>query len=161
MSNLLLLCWHECQACCISRLLEAQARLRWNSMVTVIIVLVTGYIRGGDAAFMGLDKKTGWRGGRRLLRELGHGVYLLWMLLNFAFVWAVGVSRFTDNKHNISDIEGGWLLGFAFALIYAARSTCLHKYVIMHGVRGIDELQRASQSVSGLPPATGRAVPAL
>ncbi|KAL3141624.1 hypothetical protein ABBQ32_004861 [Trebouxia sp. C0010 RCD-2024] len=127
----------------------------------IVYLIWAGYIRGGDAAFMGLDKRTGWRGGHRLLRELGHGVYLLWILLNFTFVWAVGVSRFTDNKHNISDIEGGWLLGFAFALIYATRSACLHKYVIMHGVRGIDELQRASQSVSGLPPAARSAVPAL
>ena len=104
-----------------------------------------GYIRGGDAAFMGLDKKTGWRGGRRYLRELGHGLYLMWMLLNFTFVWAVGVSRFTDNKHNISDILGGWLLGFAFALIYATRSTCLHKYVVMHNVQEIDTLSRPQE----------------
>ncbi|KAL0034590.1 hypothetical protein WJX79_009385 [Trebouxia sp. C0005] len=69
----------------------------------IIYLIWAGYIRGGDAAFMGLDKKTGWRGGRRYLRELGHGLYLMWMLLNFTFVWAVGVSRFTDNKHNISD----------------------------------------------------------
>ena len=118
-----------------------------------------GYIRGGDAAFMGLDKKTGWRGGRRLLRELGHGIYLMWMLLNFTFVWAVGVSRFTDNKHNISDIEGGWLLGFAFAIIYAARGTCLHKYVIMHDVRAIDRLQRASKAVAGHTPSVASPSP--
>ena len=91
---------------------------------------------------MGLDKKTGWRGGRRYLRELGHGLYLMWMLLNFTFMWAVGVSRFTDNKHNISDILGGWILGFAFAMIYATRSTCLHKYVVMHNVHEIDALTR-------------------
>lgn len=118
-----------------------------------------GYIRGGDAAFMGLDKKTGWRGGHRLLRELGHGVYLMWMLLNFTFVWAVGVSRFTDNKHNISDIEGGWLLGFIFAIIYAARGTCLHKYVIMHDVRAIDKLQRASKPVAGQSPSVASPSP--
>ena len=89
---------------------------------------------------MGLDKKTGWRGGRRYLRELGHGLYLMWMLLNFTFTWAVGVSRFTDNKHNISDILGGWMLGLAFAVIYATRSTSLHKYVVMHNVHEIDAL---------------------
>lgn len=129
--------------------------------LAVTVVAVVGYIRGGDAAFMGLDKKTGWRGGRRLLRELGHGMYLMWMLLNFTFVWAVGVSRFTDNKHNISDIEGGWLLGFAFAIIYAARGTCLHKYVIMHDVRTIDKLQRADKSMSGQPASAASGVQAL
>lgn len=111
----------------------------------ICYLIWAGYIRGGDAAFMGLDKKTGWRGGRRYLRELGHGLYLMWMLLNFTFVWAVGVSRFTDNKHNISDILGGWLLGFAFALIYATRSTCLHKYVVMHNVQEIDTLSRPQE----------------
>ena len=98
---------------------------------------------------MGLDKRTGWRGGRRLLRELGHGTYLMWMLLNFVFTWAVGVSRFTDNKHNISDILGGWFLGFAFAVIYAVRSTCLHKYVVMHNVHEIEDLQRSTATRPG------------
>ncbi|KAL3150399.1 hypothetical protein ABBQ32_000237 [Trebouxia sp. C0010 RCD-2024] len=106
----------------------------------ICYLIWAGYIRGGDAAFMGLDKRTGWRGGRRYLRELGHGLYLMWMLLNFTFMWAVGVSRFTDNKHNISDILGGWLLGLAFAMIYATRSTCLHKYAVIHNVHEIDAL---------------------
>ncbi len=106
-------------------------------------------MRGGDAAFMGLDMKTGWRGGCRVLRELGHGLYLLWILLNFVFVWAVGISRFTDNKHNVSDIVGGWMLGFALALIFATRSTCLHKYVVMHSVPQIDQLQGADAATQG------------
>lgn len=97
---------------------------------------------------MGLDKKTGWRGGRRWLRELGHGLYLMWMLLNFTFVWAVGISRFTDNKHGISDVLGGWLLGFAIALIYATRGSCLHKYIVMHDVHDVNELQHASQAAA-------------
>lgn len=93
---------------------------------------------------MGLDKKTGWRGGRRYLREMGHGLYLMWILLNFTFVWAVGVSRFTDNKHNISDVLGGWILGFVFAMVYATRSTCLHKYVVIHNVHEIEKFTRPS-----------------
>ena len=105
-----------------------------------VLIAPAGYIRGGDAAFMGLDKRTGWRGGRRYLRELGHGLYLMWMLLNFTFMWAVGVSRFTDNKHNISDILGGWILGLGFAMIYATRSTCLHKYAVIHNVHEIEAL---------------------
>lgn len=108
---------------------------------------------------MGLDKKTGWRGGHRLLREIGHGLYLLWMLLNFVFVWAVGVSRFTDNKHNISDIEGGWILGFAIALIYATRSACLHKYVLMHDVYEINQQQQAATGAQCAPSAIVEAGP--
>lgn len=100
---------------------------------------------------MGLDKKTGWRGGNRLLRELGHGLYLMWMLLNFTFMWAVGVSRFNDNKHNISDILGGWLLGIGFAVMYATRSSCLHKYAVMHNVRNINELQQAQKAAAADP----------
>ena len=48
---------------------------------------------------------TGWRGGHRLLRELGHGTYLFWILLQLAFTWGVGVSRFNDNKHHPSDVR--------------------------------------------------------
>ena len=125
--------------CCTGVSTQA-AHLVCPGLKLIILKVPAGYIRGGDAAFMGLDKKTGWRGGRRYLRELGHGLYLMWMLLNFTFTWAVGVSRFTDNKHNISDILGGWILGFAFAVIYATRSTSLHKYVVMHNVHEIDAL---------------------
>ena len=82
------------------------------------------------------------------MRELGHGLYLMWIMLNFTFVWAVGVSRFTDNKHNISDILGGWMMGFAFALVYASRSTCLHKYVVMHGVVEVEECAQFASTKS-------------
>ena len=32
-------------------------------------------------------------------------------MLQFGFFWAVGVTRFTDNKHNISDIVSGLVPG--------------------------------------------------
>ena len=60
----------------------------------------------------------------------------MWILLNFTFVWAVGVSRFTDNKHSISDVLGGWIMDFAFRL-----SICItqRKYVVMHNMHEIDD----------------------
>lgn len=39
-----------------------------------------------------------------------------------------------DNKHNISDILGGWFLGTAIALIYALRAVSIHKYVLLDHV---------------------------
>ena len=54
---------------------------------------------------MGLQCQTGWRGKHRALRELGHGAYLFWILLQLAFTWGVGVSRFIDNKHHPSDVR--------------------------------------------------------
>ena len=42
-----------------------------------------------------------------MFRELGHGTYLFWILLQLAFTWGVGVSRFNDNKHHPSDVSLG------------------------------------------------------
>ena len=71
----------------------------------IVYLLWAGYLRAEGASFMGLRRQTGWRGGRRFFREIGHGFYLLWILMQFAFVWAVGVSRYADNKHHVSDVR--------------------------------------------------------
>lgn len=54
--------------------------------------------------------------------------------MQFGFFWSVGVSRFIDNKHHISDVLGGWFLATAVALMYAIRATALHKYVALDNV---------------------------
>lgn len=55
-------------------------------------------------------------------------------MLQFGFFWAVGVTRFTDNKHNISDIVSGWFLGTCVGLIYSLRAVSIHKYVALDAV---------------------------
>jgi membrane-associated phospholipid phosphatase len=106
-----------------------------SSAVTMVYSIVynlwSGYFRCHDASFMGLNRATGWRGGHRFLREFGHGAYLVWNLAQFGFFWAVGVTRFTDNKHNISDVIGGWYLGTVVAVIYSLRAVAIHKYVAL------------------------------
>ena len=47
---------------------------------SVVYCMWSGYFRGGEAGFMG-DRITGRRAGHRLWQELGHIVYLLWILL--------------------------------------------------------------------------------
>lgn len=63
----------------------------------------------------------------RVLREMGHGFYIFWIMLNFGWIWTVGITRFTDYKHHMSDVLGGWFLGTAFGLIYCVRAAALHK----------------------------------
>ena len=63
----------------------------------------------------------------RALREMGHGFYIFWIMLNFGWIWTVGITRFTDYKHHMSDVLGGWFLGTAFGLIYCTRAAALHK----------------------------------
>lgn len=53
------------------------------------------------------------------------------MSLQLGFFWAVGVTRFTDNKHNVSDIVAGWFLGTCVGVIYSIRAVSLHKYVAL------------------------------
>jgi len=106
-----------------------------SSSVTMIYSIVynlwSGYFRCNDASFMGFNRAAGWRGGRRFLREFGHGAYLVWNLAQFFFFWAVGVTRFTDNKHNISDVIGGWYLGTVVGIIYSLRAVVIHKYLAL------------------------------
>ncbi|KAK9818365.1 hypothetical protein WJX72_011349 [[Myrmecia] bisecta] len=105
----------------------------------IIYLIWAGYFRGGDAAFLGLDKKsgvvTGFRGRHRIWRELGHGVYLMWILLHFAFIWGVGLSRYNDNKHTLIQVFGGWFLGVFIACISATRACALHKYIFIHDLQ--------------------------
>ena len=58
---------------------------------------------------------------------MGHGFYIFWIMLNFGWIWTVGITRFTDYKHHMSDVLGGWFLGTAFGLIYCVRAAALHK----------------------------------
>ena len=90
---------------CLPFCLEARSCCSPKERVQVVYLLWAGYFRAGDSSFMGLQRQTGWRGGHRLLRELGHGTYLFWILLQLAFTWGVGVSRFNDNKHHPSDVR--------------------------------------------------------
>ncbi|KAK9810660.1 hypothetical protein WJX73_008067 [Symbiochloris irregularis] len=117
----------------------------------IVFLLWAGYMRADGASFMGLRRQTGWRGGHRFLREIGHGFYLFWILVQAAFVWAVGVSRFADNKHQVSDVVGGWLLGTCFALIYSCRATSLHQYVVMHNVAARDRESQINGRFRAMP----------
>lgn len=45
---------------------------------SIVYGLWSAYFRCEDVSFMGLNRQTGWRGGRRFLREFGHGAYLVW-----------------------------------------------------------------------------------
>lgn len=47
---------------------------------SIVYSIWSGYYRCDDASFMGLNRQSGWRGGHRFLREIGHGAYLVWNL---------------------------------------------------------------------------------
>lgn len=57
--------------------------------------LWSGYFRKEDASFMGLNRQTGWRGGRRFLREFGHGAYLVW---NIGQVSSLAIHAIDDRQ---------------------------------------------------------------
>jgi len=56
------------------------------SVCSIVYNLWSGYFRCNDASFMGFNRAAGWRGGRRFLREFGHGAYLVWNLAQVPFL---------------------------------------------------------------------------
>lgn len=75
-----------------------------------------------------------------LRAELLRLLVLLVVLFQLAWPWGVAVSRFRDNRHNVSDVVGGLLLGACAAPLFMAR--------LAWHVSGWAELQQ--QEASGL-----------
>jgi len=76
---------------------------------------------------------------RWLGAELLRLVVLLVALFLLAWPWGVAVSRFRDNRHNVSDVVGGLLLGACFAPMFIMR-------LVVHyqGWLEVDEQQQLS-----------------
>jgi len=56
-----------------------------------------------------------------LRAELLRLAVMLVVLFFIAWPWGVGASRFVDNRHNVSDIIAGLLLGACFAPLFLVR----------------------------------------
>lgn len=84
------------------------------------------YFRPGTPTVRQLYHKRS--GLSRAAGELGSALVWLWVLWQLGFAWGVGVSRFRDNRHNISDILGGFLLAATFAVVYAFRAMGMYDY---------------------------------
>lgn len=84
-----------------------------------------------------------------LRAELLRLVVLLVVLFLLAWPWGVAVSRFRDNRHNVSDVVGGLLLGACAAPLFMAR--------LAWHVSGWAELQQ--QEASGLQLQAGSVSP--
>ena len=41
--------------------------------------------------------------------------------VQICFGWGVGISRYINSKHNVSDIIGGFMLGAMFGLVFVLR----------------------------------------
>ena len=63
------------------------------TLCSIVYNLWSGYFRGDHASFMGLNRQTGWRGGHRVYREIGHGAYLIFNLAQVKGCWGLGSHR--------------------------------------------------------------------
>lgn len=89
------------------------------------------YFRHRTSVFTRVSKNTGFIG--VLIKDLGQAFALYWCLFQICLSWGIGMTRYMDNKHNISDVIGGWLLGALIAIIFVLRAIPTHKYVINKG----------------------------
>ncbi|KAF8067409.1 MCM5 [Scenedesmus sp. PABB004] len=62
----------------------------------------------------------------RVAREAAHALCYGFLLLALALSWFIGMTRFWDNRHHISDIVGGFLLAIIFSTPYAVKAVGLH-----------------------------------
>lgn len=76
-----------------------------------------------------VQDQLGWLYGRRGSRAVRNVKYSLlsamgfcWVLVQVAFALGIGVSRFTDNRHNISDVVGGWYIGTVIPSVFIFRA---------------------------------------
>jgi len=61
----------------------------------------------------------------RLADEFLHAFVLYLIVLQMAFAWIVGVSRITDNRHHIWDVNCGFLVGIVVGAIFCIHSIAL------------------------------------
>ena len=57
----------------------------------------------------------------RVAAEAASLALLAVVLFELAWPWGVAASRFIDNRHNVSDIVGGMLLGLCIAPVFVLR----------------------------------------
>lgn len=92
---------------------------------------------------------------RRLGMDLLTVLLMLVLLFQIAWAWGVGVSRFRDNRHNVSDIVAGFMLALTFTPVFLARTIAVHSF--WQGRMAPDECEQQQQMIVGgernaLPP---------
>lgn len=65
---------------------------------------------------------------RRLAGEVASLLLFLVLLFLLAWPWGVGVTRFIDNRHNASDIVGGFFLAITFTPVFVLRAVAQHRF---------------------------------
>lgn len=60
--------------------------------------------------------------GSRIAREVLAYFGFMILAAQMFYVWIIGVNRFRENRHNISDIVAGWFMGFIISSFYAMRA---------------------------------------
>jgi membrane-associated phospholipid phosphatase len=75
---------------------------------TTLYLVYSLYWREGSAYLFGLHKRRGCC--MRFCMEVCNALFYLWSIGLLALSWFVGVSRYHDNRHHISDIVGGFFL---------------------------------------------------
>lgn len=89
------------------------------------------YFRHRHSVMGPFVEKRGWGG--VFLKDMGQSIGFYWVLAQICFGWGVGVSRYIDSKHNVSDIIGGFFLGAMIGLVFVLRAIPTSKYVVGRG----------------------------
>jgi len=83
---------------------------------TTLYLVYSLYWREGAAYMFGLHSRRGCC--TRFFMEICNALFYLWSVGLLALSWFIGVSRYHDNRHHISDIIGGFFLAVIVATPY-------------------------------------------
>eukprot|EP00878_Enallax_costatus_P013785 GHUV01014417.1.p1 GENE.GHUV01014417.1~~GHUV01014417.1.p1 ORF type:complete len:370 (+),score=88.65 GHUV01014417.1:1172-2281(+) len=117
----------------------------WYCVVYLIHAL---YFRQGFYHMGGLGAKAYSSSGKwyqKIIMEALQGLLLLWLCVVLCIAWWIGVSRFTDHRHNIDDILGGftaallWMTPIAIIAMY--QLSYYHKSMTKDGTGDDHDLQ--------------------
>lgn len=122
----------------------------WYSLMYVSWTL---YLRYDNALLLGRFRETGWR---RIRREMVAALGLIAILGQIFFVWHLGVVRFRQNRHNISDIVGGWFMGLVVSTMFALRAIYIYD-ALRKEIPKVEMEMAMRDGVEGLPYAANSA----
>ncbi|KAF6261425.1 phosphatidic acid phosphatase type 2/haloperoxidase [Scenedesmus sp. NREL 46B-D3] len=81
----------------------------------------------------------------RISKDVASLAVLLVLLFQIAWPWGVALSRFIDNRHNVSDVVGGLLLAVSFVPVFVVRLASSVRYQAEHGEWNRQEQQAQEQ----------------
>ncbi|KAF8057151.1 PIG-K [Scenedesmus sp. PABB004] len=128
---------------------------------TVFYFVHALYLRGGYNYMGGMWDLARRGAAWRLLTEVAQGLFIVWACTVLSIAWWVGVSRYTDHRHNIDDILGGFIIALLWmtpiAIISLGQLNFYQAHIAADEEDDAQRLPVAAPAAAGAAPAGAHA----